>query len=78
MDDSCPMSEMCQGMFKSPKFSVYLSLLGFLLVFIGMLIFIEPSILVWLMGGFFVLLGLAMLTMTAVIRKRGAISEEDR
>ena len=72
MDESCPMSEMCQGMFKSPKVSVYLTLLGFVLVFVGILILIEPSVLVWLVGCLFILLGLAMFTMTAVLRKRGA------
>lgn len=78
MDDKCPMTEVCQGMLNSPKTSVYLSILGFVLVFTGILIFIDPEVLAWLIGCIFILLGLAMFSMTAILRKWGAARQNNQ
>jgi len=78
MDKNCPMAGMCQGMINGPKASVYLTILGFVLVFVGILILIEPKLLAWLIGCMFILLGLAMFTMTAIMRARGADRQNEQ
>lgn len=65
----CPMASMCKGMAEKPRFGFLLMIPGFLFVLGGMLIFIEPRVLVWLVGTASILIGLVMLFFSIFIRK---------
>ena len=68
----CPMAKMCMGMTAKPPSGFLLMLPGALLVVLGVLILIEPKVLVWLMAGMSILLGIVMLMMANFIRRFGA------
>ena len=65
----CPMAEMCQSMLKHSRMGLVLLIPGLLFVLGGILILLEPTVLVWLMGGTSILLGLVMLTLASFLRK---------
>ncbi|MDH3318064.1 MAG: hypothetical protein OEO84_00035 [Betaproteobacteria bacterium] len=68
----CPMAKMCAGMTQKRFPSVLTMLPGILLIVLGVLIVIEPGILVWLVAAASVLLGIMLLMMASFIRKIGA------
>jgi hypothetical protein len=57
------MAKMCAGMMEKSHSSALLMLPGVILIALGVLIFIEPRIIVWLVGGFVILLGLMFFMM---------------
>lgn len=63
----CPMAGMCEGMMKNPHSDVYLMLPGVLLIALGVLIFIEPRIVVWLIGALAILAGIMFFMMARFI-----------
>ena len=67
----CPMASMCGGMMKTPHSGFLLMLPGAVLIVVGVLIFLEPAILVWLMGTASVLLGIMFLMMARFMRRIG-------
>lgn len=70
--EMCPMASMCKGMADRPGVGVLLLIPGLLLVLGGVLIFIEPRVLVWLMGSASILIGLVMLFFAIFMRKMSA------
>lgn len=68
----CPMAKMCAGITQKRPSGLLLMLPGFVLIVMGVLIAIEPQILVWLMAAACVLLGIMLLMMAGFIRKVGA------
>jgi len=68
---TCPMANMCMGMMQRRLPSFLLMLPGISLIVVGVLIVIEPSILVWLMAAASVLLGIMLLMMAGFIRRMG-------
>ena len=68
----CPMAKMCMGITEKRPSGFLLMLPGVLLIVVGVLIVIEPRILVWLMATASVLLGIMLLMMAGFIRKVGA------
>ncbi len=66
----CPMA-MCKGMTERRPSGLLLLVPAAVLIIVGVLIFFEPVVLVWLMGTTFVLLGLMLLMMARVIRRLG-------
>ena len=75
--EMCPMAAMCRGMMagKSGSGSVsglLLLLPGLALILGGVLILMEPRVLVWLMGATSILIGIVALVMANFIRKIGA------
>ncbi len=66
---ACPMAAMCKGMVQKPFSGVGLVMLAIVLIILGVLVAIEPTILVWVMAVAFVLAGAAMLMMVSFIRK---------
>lgn len=68
----CPMANLCAGMMKKRPSGLLLMTPGALLIVLGVLIFIEPKILVWLMAAASVLLGVMLLVMASFIYKIGA------
>ena len=69
---TCPMAETCKGMMAKPSSGTVLLLPGLLFIVLGVLIVIEPAVLIWVMATAFVLLGIMMLMMASFIRKIGA------
>ena len=67
----CPMAKMCKGMMKKPPSGLSAMLAGAVLIAVGMLIFVEPRILVWIVGAAFVLFGTMLLIMATFIRRLG-------
>ena len=70
--EMCPMGSMCKGMMEKPGSGFFLMIPGLLLVLGGVLIFIEPRVLLWLVGGALILIGLAVLFFAGFIRKMSA------
>lgn len=67
----CPMAKMCAGMAQTRFSSVLTTLPGILFIALGVLIVIEPGVLVWLLAAGSVLLGIMLLIGGAFLRKMG-------
>jgi len=67
----CPMASMCKGMMGKPGSRFLLMIPGLALVVGGVVIFIEPRVLFWLMGGTSILIGVVMLVLANFFRKMG-------
>ena len=59
----CPMAKMCGRMLDKPPSRFFLMLPGALLILLGVFIFFEPRIVVWLASAVAVLLGIMLLIM---------------
>lgn len=59
----CPMASMCSRMMEKRPSGILLMLPGALLILLGVLIFLEPKVVVWLAGTFAVLFGILLLMM---------------
>lgn len=68
----CPMTKTCMGMTEKRPSGLPLMLPGVVLIVVGVLIAIEPQILVGLIAAACVLLGIILLMMARSIRKVGA------
>jgi hypothetical protein len=60
----CPMAKMCARMMETPRSASFFVLPGALLIALGVLILIEPRVVVWLVAGVALLMG-AMFFMMA-------------
>ena len=60
---TCPMAKMCDRMMEKPHSGSVLILPGMLLIMLGVLIFIEPRIAAWLVGGVVLLMGVMFFVM---------------
>jgi hypothetical protein len=67
----CPMTTMCKGMMEKPPSGYLATLAGAVLIALGILIFAEPRIAVWLVGIAFVMFGIALLVMANFLRRLG-------
>lgn len=65
----CPMAKMCERMMEKPHSGSFLILPGALLIVLGVLIFIEPKIAAWLVGGLAILMGMMFFMMARFIGK---------
>jgi hypothetical protein len=63
----CPMAKMCGRMMGKPASRSLLVLPGALLILLGVFIFLEPRIVVWLAGTVAVLLGIMLFAMAHFI-----------
>ena len=62
-EGTMPTARMCAHMMEKPYSGSFLMLPGALFVVLGVLIFIEPRIMVWLVGGVFILIGMMFFAM---------------
>ena len=67
----CPMATMCRGMIEKPPSGVLLMLPGSVLVATGVLTFVEPRILIWLVGTATIIMGIMLLVMAGFVRRPG-------
>lgn len=65
----CPMAEMCQGMMKHPRLGLFLMVPAAVLILMGILILLEPRVLVWLIGCLMILMGAGLLACGVYLRK---------
>jgi hypothetical protein len=72
LKEVCPMASMCKGMMGKSGTGFLLMIPGLALVVGGVVIFIEPKVLFWLMGGTSILIGIIMLVLANFIRKMSA------
>ena len=63
----CPMAKMCERMMEKSHSGSLRMLPGALLIVLGVLIFLEPRIVVWLVGTVAVLMGIMFLIMARFI-----------
>ena len=63
----CPMAKMCERMMQKPQSGSFLVLPGALLIALGVLIFVEPRIVVWLVASVAILMGVMFFMMARFI-----------
>jgi uncharacterized membrane protein HdeD (DUF308 family) len=61
MEEMCPMASMCQGMMKKRHSRLILLLPGLLFILLGIVILIEPKVLVWMIATIVIVLGFVFL-----------------
>lgn len=67
----CPMAETCKGMMEKPFSGFKLIVPGLVFIALGVLIVIEPRIVVWIIAAMCVLIGIMMLMMAGFVRRIG-------
>ena len=67
----CPMAETCKGMTEKPGSGAMFMLPGVLLIVLGVVVLIEPRILVWIVALALILMGAGMLMMARFMRGMG-------
>jgi uncharacterized membrane protein HdeD (DUF308 family) len=65
------MATMCKGMMEKPPSGYPVMFAAAVLILLGVLIFVEPRIVVWLVGSAFVLFGIALFMMAKFLRRLG-------
>ena len=65
----CPMVSMCKGIAEKPPSLLLLMAPGLILIVIGVLIVLEPKILIWLTAGAAILLGFSLLMIATWVRR---------
>ena len=66
----CPMAEKCKGMMEKPFSGFMVVMPGIFLIVLGVVVFIEPQILVWLVAAVLVMMGVGMLMFARFMRER--------
>jgi uncharacterized membrane protein len=66
------MAETCKGMIEKRLSGLVLSIPGLALIVVGVLILIEPTVLVWLVAALSILMGIGMLMLANFVRRAGA------
>lgn len=69
MEEMCPMASMCQGMIKKRHSRLILLLPGLLFILLGIVILIEPKVLVWMIATIVIVLGFLFLMMGNFIHR---------
>jgi len=67
----CPMASICKGMAAKPPSRFLLMIPGLVLILVGVLILLEPKVLIWLIAAVSILLGVVLLIMGNFVRKLG-------
>ena len=66
---NCPMAGKFHEAMESPGFTYGLLIPGILLILIGILILVNPEVLVWLVAGVSILFGLVLLIGALLLKK---------
>ncbi len=67
----CPMAETCKGMIDKPRSGLWMMIPGIIFIALGVLIFLYPQILAWLIAIALIVMGIAMLMMVNFMRGIG-------
>ncbi len=73
---TCPMAKACRGMMARPLAGMFMRIPGIAFIVMGVLIFIWPVILPWLVAAGCIMMGIAMLIMPSFMRRMGSRIEE--
>ncbi len=65
----CPMASVCRGMMQKSFSGFWLIIPGVLFISLGVLMVIEPRVLLWVMAAGFVLFGTMMVMMVSLMRR---------
>ncbi len=65
----CPMAKTCKGMMDKPFSGFMIVIPGIFLIVLGLVVLVEPRVLVWLMAAVLVVLGIAMVMFGRVMGK---------
>jgi len=66
----CPMAEKCKGMMEKPLSGFKILVPGIFLIVLGVVVVIEPRVLVWLVAAILVIMGIATLMLARFMRNR--------
>jgi uncharacterized membrane protein len=69
--EMCPMASMCKGLREKRHSRLILLFPGIVLILLGIVILIEPRVLVWLIAAVVIVLGVLFLMMGNFIRRMG-------
>lgn len=64
---ACPMAKMCGHMMENRHSGAFFMLPGALLIALGVLVVLEPRILVWLVAAFAILMGMMFFMMARFV-----------
>ena len=67
----CPMAETCKGMMGKSKSGLMFTVPGIVLIVLGIVVLVEPRILVWLVALALIVMGAAILMMARFMRGIG-------
>ena len=67
----CPMAETCKGMMEKPPSGFMLMVPGIALIILGVLVVIEPQIIVWLVAVTLIVMGISILILAKFMRRIG-------
>lgn len=70
----CPMASFCKGMSEKPIPLAMTITPGLILILIGIVVLLEPKVLVWLVAGVTILIGVLLVMLAVWIRRIGAFS----
>lgn len=65
----CPMASMCRRLVKKPPPRLLLMIPGLALMLVGLLILLEPKVLIWLMAAVAILVGVLFLIIANFIHR---------
>lgn len=65
----CPMAGMCKGMMQKPGSSLMLLMPGVVFIILGVVILIEPRVLLWLVALALIVMGVAILMFARFMRR---------
>jgi Flp pilus assembly protein TadB len=65
----CPMASMCRGLAEKPPSRLLLMIPGLALILVGLLILLEPKVLVWLMAAVAIMLGVLVLVIANFLHR---------
>ena len=69
MNFDCPMAAKCKAMTSKPFSGIFFMIPGLVLIGIGVLVLVQPQILVWLVASLMIMMGLGVLFMANEMRK---------
>ena len=68
----CPMAATCKSIMEKPMLAFFLMVPGILFIAVGILILVEPRILVWLAAAASIVMGVGMLMFANFVRRIGS------
>jgi uncharacterized membrane protein HdeD (DUF308 family) len=67
----CPMARMCGGMMSKRRMGLAPLAMGAIFILLGIVILVEPRIVVWVLALMLILMGIMMLVMASFMRNMG-------
>ncbi len=65
----CPLASTCKGLAQNPLAGPFLMIPGIVFILIGILIILEPKVLVWITAGVTIMVGIFFLMIANLIHR---------